>query len=78
MASKTHAHKWQFASRFRRGAFGWRSQPAIRRVKEAISEIRKVARQDELLAAEGVVRFLERLSPALEQVDSSSGARGTP
>ena len=76
MASKTHPHKWQFQSRFRRGAFGWRSEPAIRRVKEAVSEIRKVARQDELVAAEGVVRFLERLSPALEQVDSSSGAIG--
>jgi len=76
MASKSRPHKWQFQSRFRRGAFGWRSEPAIRRVKEAVSEIRKVARQDELVAAEGVVRLLERLSPALEQVDSSSGAIG--
>jgi hypothetical protein len=30
-----------------------------------------------LYAAEGAVRFLERLSPALEQVDSSSGALGS-
>ncbi len=70
-------HDWQFKARFRRRAFGWRSQPAITRVKEAVSEIRKVARKDPVLAAEGAVTFLERVSPALEQVDSSSGAIGT-
>ena len=37
-------HKWQFKARFRRHAFGWRSQPAIKRVQEAVSEIKKVAR----------------------------------
>jgi len=70
-------HPWQFKARFRRHAFGWRSQPAITRVKEAVAEIRKVARKDAVLAAEGAVTFLERVSPALEQVDSSSGAIGT-
>lgn len=70
-------HKWVFKARFRRRAFGWRSQPAIQRVKEAVSEIRKVRRKDPLLAAEGAIAFLERVSPALEQVDSSSGAIGT-
>jgi len=30
-----------------------------------------------VLAAEGAVAFIERISPALEQVDSSSGAIGT-
>jgi hypothetical protein len=69
-------HKWQFKSRFRRHAFGWRSQPAIKRIKEAVSEIRKIARNDKALAAEGAVAFLEKASPALEQVDSSSGAIG--
>ena len=77
MARKTVTHKWQFPSRFRRAAFGWRSQPAIQRVKEAVSEIKKVARKDPLLAAEGAVRFLQKVSPALEHVDSSSGAIGT-
>lgn len=77
MAGRTATHKWQFQSRFRRGAFGWRSQPAIHRVKEAVSEIKKVARKDPVLAAEGAVRFLEKVSPALEHVDSSSGAIGT-
>ena len=71
------AHKWQFRARFRRGAFGWKSQPAIQRVKEAVSEIKKVARKDKVRAAEGAVLFLEKVSPALENVDSSSGAIGT-
>jgi tetratricopeptide (TPR) repeat protein len=69
-------HRWQFAARFRRNAFGWRSQPAIGRVQEAVAEIRKVKRKAPVLAAEGAVLFLERVSSALEQVDSSSGAIG--
>lgn len=75
--ARNATYRWQFKSRFRRGAFGWRPQPAITRVKEAVSEIRKVARKDPVLAAEGAVTFLERVSPALEQVDSPSGAIGT-
>lgn len=71
------AHKWAFAPRFRRHAFGWRSQPALQRVREAVAEIHKVAKKDPTLAAAGAVLFLERVSPALEQVDSSSGAIGT-
>lgn len=78
MATKNNAvsHKWQFKSRFRRNAFGWRSQPAVKRVREAVSEIKKVARRDKVLAAEGAVSFLERVSPALMHVDSSSGSIG--
>jgi hypothetical protein len=75
--STAEAHRWEFTSRFRRGAFGWKSQPAIQRVRQAVAEITKVARRDPILAAEGAVRFLERVSPALEHVDSSSGAIGT-
>jgi len=75
--NKSTAHRWEFKARFRRHSFGWRSQPAIKRVKEAVSEIKKVARKDKVLAAEGAVSFLEKVSPALEQVDSSSGAIGT-
>ena len=69
-------YKWTFKARFRRNAFGWKSQPAIQRVKEAVAEIKKIARQDFLLGAEGAVLFLERVSPALDQVDGSSGAIG--
>jgi hypothetical protein len=71
------SRKWVFKARFRRRAFGWRSQPAIQRVSEAVSEIKKVRGKNPVLAAEGAVVFLERVSPALEQVDSSSGAIGT-
>ncbi len=72
------AHKWAFKARFRRNAFGWKSSRlAVRRVREAVSEIGAVARKDRVLAAEGAVIFLERVSPALEHVDSSSGALGS-
>ncbi len=75
--AKVKAHKWQFRARFRRGSFGWKSRPAIKRIREAVSEIKKVRRRDANLAAEGAVLLLEKLSPALEHVDSSSGAIGT-
>ena len=75
--SKATGHKWQFKARFRQRAFGWKSQPAITRVKEALAEIKKAVKLDPCLAAEGSVSLIERLSPALEQVDSSSGAIGS-
>jgi hypothetical protein len=75
--AKAEAHKWDFKSRFRRHAFGWKSQPAIIRVKQAVAEIKKVAKKEPVLAAEGSIAFLERVSPALEHVDSSSGSIGT-
>jgi hypothetical protein len=46
-------------------------------VKQAVSEVKAVTRRDPMLGAEGAVLFLERVSPALENVDSSSGAIGT-
>ncbi len=76
MKAKGGGYPWEFKARFRRHSFGWRSQPAVLRVKQAVAEIKRVARKDPTLAAEGAVTFLERVSPALEQVDSSSGAIG--
>jgi hypothetical protein len=70
-------HKWEFKARFRRHAFGWKSQPAITRIKQAVAEIKEVAKKKPVLAAEGAIAFLERVSPALEHVDSSSGSIGT-
>lgn len=68
---------WAFPSRFRRSAFGWRgSKPAIVRIDEALVEIRTAARGDPVRGAEGAVLFLAKLSPALCDVDSSSGALG--
>jgi hypothetical protein len=75
--AKRDGHRWEFKTRFRRHGFGWRSGPAIQRVKQAVSEIKKIARADPALAADGAVAFIERLSPAIEHVDSSSGAIGT-
>lgn len=49
----------------------------MERIGQAVAEIRKVAKKNPVLAAEGAVLFLERLSPAIEQVDSSSGAIGS-
>jgi hypothetical protein len=68
--------KWQFPSRFRRNAFGWRSDAPIRRIKEALAEIKLVSRSQPTLAAEGAIILIEKLSPALAHVDSSSGALG--
>ena len=75
--SSTNPAPWAFRAHFRRGAFGWNSSKlAIERIHEALAEIRAVARQDPAAAAEGAVLFLERLSPALNQVDSCTGALG--
>ena len=79
-ASKT-THKWRFTSRIRPNVFSWRSAAAaVARIRDAITEITNVARKDPVISAEGAVRLIERLSPALEHVDSSSvrsGARST-
>jgi hypothetical protein len=76
--SKTTAHKWQFPTRIRPNAFSWKSsRAAAQRIKEALGEINSAARHDPIHAAEGAVRLIERLSPALEHVDSSSGALGS-
>lgn len=70
-------HAWQFKARFRRHAFGCKSQPAVQRIREAVLEIKRHARGTPLVAAEGAVLFLEKLSPAVEHVDGSSGAVGS-
>ena len=49
----------------------------IKRIKEAVVEIKKATRKDKLLGVEGALIFLEKVSGALERVDSSSGAIGT-
>jgi hypothetical protein len=70
-------HSWMFAPRFRAGAFGWRSEPAIVRIKEAVTEIKNVAKKDPILGAEGAILFLQKLSAAIQNIDGSSGAIGT-
>jgi hypothetical protein len=53
--TKPEPHRWEFRPRFRRHAFGWKSQPAIQRVRQAVAEIKKVARTDPMFGAEGAV-----------------------
>ncbi len=72
------AHKWSFPARFRTGAYSWKaSRLACQRLREAVTEIKKVAKKDPLIGAEGAVRLMEKIWPALEHVDSSSGALGS-
>jgi len=74
---KTPIHPWSFRQRLRTRAFGWRgSKLAIERLREAVGEIKTVARYDPETAAEGAVLLMERLWPALQAIDSSSGALG--
>jgi hypothetical protein len=76
-ATTTAAAPWIFRTRFRRSAFGWKaSRLAIGRIQEALIEIHAAARIDPVRAGEGAVLLLEKLSPALCQIDSSSGALG--
>ena len=71
------SHRWAFKSRFRSRAYGWRgSALASKRLKEAVGEITAVAKSDGVLAGEGIVALSERLWPALEEIDTSSGALG--
>jgi hypothetical protein len=76
--TSTEKHRWEFTARMRARAFGWKSSKlACQRLKEAVSEIKKVARRDPVLAGEGAVLLMEKIWPAFEHVDSSSGALGT-
>ena len=71
-------YKWKSPARFRARAFGWRaSKLACQRIRVAVSELKKIAKTDAVLGGEGAVRLIEKLWPALEHVDSSSGALGS-
>jgi len=74
MAAK---HTWTFKSRLRSRAFGWKgSHLACQRLKEAVAEIKKVARTDPVTAGDGIVGLMERIWPAFQDIDTSSGALG--
>jgi hypothetical protein len=74
MAAK---HSWTFKSRLRSRAFGWKgSHLACQRLKEAVTEIKKIARTDAVIAGDGFVSLMERIWPAFQDVDTSSGALG--
>ncbi len=70
-------HQWTFRARFRARAFGWKaSRLACQRLKEAVTEIKRVSKAEPVTAADGAVILTEKLWPALESVDSSTGALG--
>jgi len=74
MAAK---YTWTFKARLRARAFGWRgSRLACQRLKEAVTEIKKVARKDPVTAGDGVVCLMERIWPTFQDIDTSSGALG--
>ena len=72
------SRKWLFKNKLRARAFGWRgSRLAISRLKEAASEIRSAAKSEPVAAGEGTVSLMERIWPAFQDIDTSSGALGT-
>ena len=73
----TAKHIWAFKTRLRSRAFGWKgSHLACQRLKEAVTEIKKIARTDPVTAGDGVVSLMERIWPAFQDIDTSSGALG--
>ena len=59
------AHKWTFKSQFRANAYGWKGTAlASKRLKEAVSEIKKVAKANPALAADGAASHPIANAPA--------------
>jgi hypothetical protein len=74
----TAKQTWTFRSRLRSRAFGWKgSHLACQRLKEAVTEIKKLARKDPVTAGDGVVSLMEWIWPSFQDVDTSSGALGS-
>ncbi len=71
------SHKWTFKSRFRANAYGWKGTTlATKRLKEAVSEIKKAYKTDAAIGGDGAVSLMERIWPSLQGIDGSSGALG--
>jgi hypothetical protein len=74
----TVIRKWEFRSKFRTNVYGWRgSSLAISRLKDAVAEIRAVAKLNPVLAGDGIVTLAERIWQAFQGIDTSSGALGS-
>ena len=75
--AKLPKHKWDFPAKFRKGAYRWNgTAKAKTNLKTAVAEIRAVAKKEPGVAAEGATVLLEKLVPAIEGIDGSSGAIG--
>ena len=76
--AKQVTHRWAFKAGMRAGSYNWKSSAkAIARLKSTVSEIKAVNRSDPAAAAEGVIALAERIWPAFEHIDTSSGALGS-
>ena len=70
-------HSWTFKARLRARAFAWNaSNLACQSLKEAVAEIKKIAKTDPVTAGDGIVSLMERIWPAFQNIDTSSGAVG--
>ena len=68
----TSGNRWAFKARFRARGYGWRgSALAGKRLNEAVREINSIAESAPVLAAEGCVSLMERLWPALQDIDQA-------
>lgn len=73
----TIRHAWAFRASLRSRAFGWSgTRKAIDRLVAAVGEVVAMTRTDASLAGDGAVLRLEKVSPAVCEIDSSSGALG--
>ena len=71
-------HTWGFKRYLRANAFGWSSSPlACKRLGEATKDVMGIAKHNPVLAGDGGVALCERIWPAFQSVDSSTGALGT-
>lgn len=76
--ARSSTHKWAFKPGMRAGAFGWHgTAKATARLKAATREIKAVRKADPVAAGEGVIALAERIWPAFQHIDTSSGALGT-
>jgi len=75
MGTKTFTN-WEFAARFVEMLSDGARNPPSTRIKQAVSEIKKMEPRRSILAGEGAI-YCWRDPPALEKVDSSSGAIGS-
>ena len=75
---KAPKHRWAFKRYIKPNSFSWKSSSLARkRLKEALSEIKKVTKTDSRIAAYGIVDLAERIWPSFQDIDTSSGALGT-
>ena len=73
----TARHTWAFRAGLRGRAFGWSgTRKAIDRLDAAVGEVVAMTRTDAALAGVGAVLLLEKVSPAICEIDSSSGVLG--